>query len=470
MRFIHSPFAPIAPLCSALLCRINSRTRPSVSRYALSAFFLAALLLLAACSGGGDDIIPPKPEPEPTPEPTPPEPEPDPKPAVEAKYIPSKIEINTVGAQPIKSREKKDTVHCTVAITSDVEGWSAVLDGRIRGRGNSTWLWYPKKPYRLKLTDGAEVLGMASNKDWVFLANYRDPTHLMNSFVFLLGQKMGLPFTNNVRYAEVTLNGEYIGLYQITEQIKQGKNRVNIDKKEGILLALDRDDGPELSQEGDNFWSKVYQMPVCVKHPEDDADYDLIRDEFAIVEQAVKSADYDTADKVLDIKSLIDYLIIQELVENVELVAPRSVYFYRDKGGKWTAGPLWDFDAGFDFDWTNMTTSHNYFKDYRELVLGTKPATHQGSYDPWGLPYFFTDLFKSQKFVKQYKDRWAEIKPQIMSDVWVEMMNYYKGNEYAVKRDNEKWPIGKNHSTEVSSMQQWLNRRISYLDAIIQDY
>ena len=45
---------------------------------------------------------------------------------------------------------------------------------KIRGRGNSTWSYFPKKPYRIKLDEKSEVLGLKSDKDWIVLANYND--------------------------------------------------------------------------------------------------------------------------------------------------------------------------------------------------------------------------------------------------------------------------------------------------------
>jgi argininosuccinate synthase len=39
-----------------------------------------------------------------------------------------------------------------------------------KGRGNSTWMM-PKKPYAIKLSSKAEVMGMPKHKRWALLAN-----------------------------------------------------------------------------------------------------------------------------------------------------------------------------------------------------------------------------------------------------------------------------------------------------------
>lgn len=388
---------------------------------------------------------------------------------IDSPYVVSKMSIITEANSPVVSKE--EYINCHIKIESENSGWNSVADGRIRGRGNSTWLWYPKKPYRIKLDQAQEILGLKAEKDWILLANYRDPTHMMNTFVFLLGEKLGLPYTNYSRYVEVTLNNVYIGLYQLTEQVEQGSERVAIDKNEGFLISLNADDGPELNPTGlDNFWSTVYKMPVCVKSPDVEAEPGKLqsaKNEFTKLEQAVKSGNYSEISKLLNISSLIDYLIIQELVYNVEVAAPRSIYMFKDKTGLWNMGPLWDFDAGFDFDWGTMYIGHNFFNNYKELVLGTDPANHKGGYI---VPSFFTDLFKNKQFVSEYKNRWNETNGEIMTDSWLKTTHYVDSCRPAMKRNSDRWPIDKEYDIEIRRMENWLRNRINYLNTVINNY
>lgn len=385
-------------------------------------------------------------------------------------FIAGQLVINTAGGAAITSKE--DYVEATFSLSHSCPEWDMEeVSGGIRGRGNSTWLWYPKKPYRIKFDKKQSLLGLPKAKSWVLLAEYRDPTKLMNAFVFELGNLMGLPYTNHNRYVEVVLNGKPQGLYHLTEQVQQNENRVNIDETEGILMQLDRDDGPELAPDAaDNFWSAVYSMPVCVKNPDEPSatQLDMVKEALRPLEEAVNACDYTRVDELLDIRSMIDFLIVQELVYNVELDAPRSMYMHKDIGGdKWHMGPLWDFDAGFDFDWTNMTTSHNYFSDYRELVLGTRPATHAGT--QYRVPGFFSDMFKMPAFVTAYKARWIEIKPMI-DIAMTTAVKYYQTNGQLWYDDSQLWPIGKSSSTEISRMRTWLRNRADYLDGIVAGY
>jgi hypothetical protein len=74
----------------------------------------------------------------------------------------------------------------------------------IKGHGNSTWE-LPKKPYKLKLSDKAELLGMPAGKDFVLLANYLDRTLIRTAVAFALSERMGLPYTPRSRFVEVFL-------------------------------------------------------------------------------------------------------------------------------------------------------------------------------------------------------------------------------------------------------------------------
>lgn len=437
---------------------------------------LAAVLMMAAC---GNDMNGDDPRPEPQPE----------QPAPSAAHAVAVMDITTENGAPIKGKEKEDYVNCTISIDHPDDKWDYEGTGRIRGRGNSTWLWYDKKPYRIKLDEKASIVGLSAEKDWVLLANFRDPTHMMNTFVFELGHVMGLPYTNHSRYMEVNLNGEYIGLYQLTEQIEQGKNRVAVDDVEGVLIALDVDDGPEESRNSkDNFWSEVYQMPVCVKFPED-IDVTGIKKDFAQLESAILSirkskgddaaikAGMDKVRELLDVQSFIDFLIIQELIYNVELAAPRSMYMHKDKGGKWVMGPLWDFDAGFDFDWGTMTDGHHFFESYKEYVLGPDPIHHSGAY--W-VPEFFTDIFRSDEFCEEFIARWEEISPLIMTEAWDNTEKYIIAAEEAMKRNAERWPIyfpsdswpqeEISFDNEIANMYGWLASRVDHLTPIFNRY
>lgn len=387
------------------------------------------------------------------------------------KYTVFTLHITTLDEAPILVKEEWIPCHFSLDGKGEYSDYSGT--GRIRGRGNSTWEWYDKKPYKIKLDEKSKLLGLDKAKDWNLLANYRDVTDLMNAIAFEAARYMKMPNTNHTRFVEVFLNEEYIGLYQLTEKIEVDKNRIDIDKEGGVLLSFDEDDGPNLSPSAtDNFWSKVYGLPMCIKHPDNPTNEQLkaIKADFAVLESAIKARDYDKVDSLMDVASFIHILQLHELFLNVELAAPRSLYMYRDKGGKYTFGPVWDWDAGFDFDWSTMMTGHNFFSNPYVLLLGSDPATQtnaRGGYNP-----FFSDMFADRRFMQQYKDLWDEVSEDIIPHCWDEMDRYVAAlNKGAYKRDFLAWPIkGKDVATEINKMKKWTMTRIDVVDDAVRHY
>ena len=279
-------------------------------------------------------------------------------------------------------------------------------------------------------------------------------------------------------YVEVFLNRQYIGLYQLTEKIEIKQNRIPISETEGLLMSFDQDDGPSLSPyDGDNFWSKVFNLPLCVKSPENltPEQLDSIREDFAQLETAVKAHDYAAVDALMDIPSFIGILQLHEFLYNVEIDAPRSLYMFKEIGGKYTFGPVWDWDAGFDFDWGTMTTGHRFFTDYRELIYGNDPLKGTGA--AYNINKFWREMFGNTTFVKQYKDTWNTFSDSIYLRNWAETMKYADAltTEGAYSRDLRRWPMRTNNiihqtQTEIQKMSNWLRDRKDYLDDIIANY
>ena len=429
---------------------------------------LFLLLFLAACRPEEEPIIDP----------------PAPEPAVDTLgyfvYGLAAIDIVTDGRVAVDSKDPADYRPCR--ITVDGGGVFADYEGRgqIRGRGNSTWEWYPKKPYRIKLDEPSPLLAMPQNRDWVLLADYRDVTHLMNNVGFTLAHVLGLPYTNHSRYATVTLNGQNMGLYMVTEQVEQGGNRVAIDADGGLLLALDINDGPgDKPSATDNFYSEVIRMAVAVKSPSDPDPVQLAwaRTEFAQLERAIMNLDYGQVSALMDVPSMIDYLIVEEVIANVELdnnPSARSVYIHRDLGGKWTMGPVWDCDGGFCYNWGDMYDyrgwGHTYFESFRTLILGSQPFTGKGAYGSGPSP-FFSRMFGMPEFVRAFKARWQEKRDEMLATALQTIDDTYAVIATAMRADCTLWSIRNyNPAEQVAKLRLWLNDRFDYLDTVFAAY
>lgn len=376
----------------------------------------------------------------------------------------------------------------------------APRSAKIRMRGNSTRLWYPKKPYRIKFDSKVSMLGLSENKDWVLLANYRDQSKFMNAIAFDMAREMGsFKFVNANRFVEVEVNGDYKGVYQLTEQVEQAKTRVNTGTN-GVLLALDKDDGPELSpNETNNFYSKIYKMPVAVKYPKNPNAEQLnsIAEDLKKLEQAIASANYDSVQKLLDVNSFIDFILLQEITRNVELEAPRSMFIYKDESGLYRMGPVWDFDGGFGYSWDEATKE--YFSS-NTFILGSSnpskspynctaenkdswgmcnsPNNNRGqlrnfgsnNYDGYAVPGFFVNLFSNEEFLAAYKMRFEQIKSTLLENTFSKLDSYIAETSVALENDAKKWQPVRPYNTEIVSLKNWLTLRLNSYSSILQEY
>jgi spore coat protein CotH len=392
----------------------------------------------------------------------------------------AKLHITTEGSKEITSRDTFMLCHYVMEGGSLFKSFES--DGNIRGRGNSTWSWYDgliygRRPYRIKFDKKTNVLGLPKSKDWILLANWRDGSFMMNAFTNELGRYLGFPFNCHNRFCEVYINNEYNGLYQICEQIERDEHRVDISDA-GVIVSLDADDGPDLSPTAtNNFWSSIYYLPVAVKFPKDEdltaEKMTAIKQDFNMLESLVNKHIYANVAARLDIKSLIDFLIVQELTCNVELDAPRSMYMYRDSLNVWHFGPLWDFDAGFDFDWSDMYTGHTYYTS-QKLLYGTNPA----NYPTYGTgTRFFLRMFKNSQFVTEYKKRWVEVKDNLVASIFTNLDNYKSQIAQAQARNAVRWPIywrdgvtKIDYDSEYSKFKKWITARISVMTTAINSY
>ena len=139
------------------------------------------------------------------------------------------VYINTEGGQAITSKEKYIDAEMVVQGNETYNSKTTKLYSgatEIRGRGNSTW-GQPKKPYRLKLDKKTDLLGMGKSKHWVLLANYLDESLQRNALAYNLSGAMGMEQMSTV-FVDVVLNGDYVGNYQLCENIRVDPTRVDI--------------------------------------------------------------------------------------------------------------------------------------------------------------------------------------------------------------------------------------------------
>ena len=315
----------------------------------------------------------------------------------------------------------------------------------VKGRGNSTW-GYPKKPYRLKLNKKAEICGLGKAKNYVLLANHLDPTLMLNSVAFKIGRLLELPFTNHAIPVDVVLNGIYKGSYLLTEQIEVKENRVDLDENNSVMWELDSywDDEPK-------FKSTAFNLPVMVKDP------DLTTEQFeywkkdfnAFTTQFAKEPlEGNSYVDMIDIESVAKFLITFNLVHNMEINHPKSVFLYKEGNGKYVMGPIWDFD----YEGTS-----NHFGRYNTPLFSSSMN---------GVGTAFFQRFLQDSRVKAiYKRTWQDFKNNKLDALLQYVDDYAVMLKPSVERNSELWENTRSFDTKVKELKTWLRNRADYIDS-----
>lgn len=340
------------------------------------------------------------------------------------------------------------------AVLIDAQG-DTLFQGNLdhfKTRGNKTFN-ERKKPFALKFPQKQSLFGLARSKSFVLLANASDESHIRNAIGLDVARAIGIPAS---RYAFLTLyvNGNYWGLYQMTNKVDVGKNALDITNLEklnelantkpleeyvwygfgrkkqvvlrkGVLLDNDPDDitggyllditGPHIaygksvsgfvSNAGDNIRirSPKYASPREV---------DYIAERYDEMESAVHAIDGIHPEtgrhysEYLDVKSFARYYLLNEILWNID-GGYASFMLYKDADAidsKFYAGPAWDYDRILNnaaFLKSFVAFTNEYYVDQKKEIMG---ETFSG-----GLLYY---LCKHEDFQQVVRDCYLnEISP-----------------------------------------------------------
>lgn len=323
----------------------------------------------------------------------------------------------------------------------------------IRGRGNSTWN-YPKKPYRLKLTTKSEVLGLPSARNWVLLANYLDPSLMCNTVAMKIGRDLGLPYTNQTIPVDLTINGQYRGSYLLTQQVEVNENRVDIGDN-GFLFELDT-----YFDEKYKFKSSNYNLPVMIKSPELESlsEVSPIQDDFQNLEDKIFSSNFpkNNYTEFLDVNAFAKFILVYFLTGNEEVNHPKSIYVTKKVGGKYTFGPIWDFDWAYGFE-----SGDKHFTNASRPLFWSGNAVGTR---------FFKRLFEDPQVQNAFRSEWSNFKQHKFDNLLKYIDEYALLIKESKSKDELIWKKGENFDADVSRLKQYLRGRSAYIDSYIAGF
>ena len=339
---------------------------------------------------------------------------------------------------------------------------AAPLTMEIKGRGNYTWTGFDKKPYRIKLTDKQPLLGMNKSKHFALLAHADDARDkkgfLRNAAGFELSKLIGMAWTPEAKPIEVVLNGDYIGLYFLTETIRVDKDRVNIVEQEdeetdpakitgGWLVEIDNyDDDPHITiKEGDGhtMWF-TYKTPEELSKEQET----FLGNEMSRLDDLIYgNKNSDELWQYLDMDALARFYIVQELTDNYESFHG-SCYLYREMGDgqKWKFGPVWDFGSSFNRDKSQYLFEGDVWHNHWIPEVCKFPAFMEYVKKIWN-EFYPTEFSKVFTFTSEHLNLL-----QTAASVDAKRWSEYSGNADLTKRVNQV-------SERLLKNAEWLNEQ-----------
>lgn len=341
----------------------------------------------------------------------------------------------------------------------------------IRLRGNST-LNLDKKSYRFKFPKKSNPLhlGDGSAKSWNLVANYYDTSLLRSMTAYHLGDMLdNMPYTPNSRSVEVYVNGSYQGVYLLCEAVNVAKSRVAITEdttkieEDGYLVEMSR-----YAEEN------VFTVDCCQYEVKSDVsgDPEIAAKQIAYISNyteqalhALKSGSQSETEKYIDIPSLIDNYLANELCKNVD-AGWDSYYFSKDAGGKLTFHPMWDYDLAL-----GNNTEAKGISDAKGLGIFDVTDSSANS-NPW-LCYAIRCSWFREMLQARWDEKLAEIETlpdfvrteaSVNADSYNQ--NFTKWNTLGRKVYNETDEAAalKTHSEHAAYLANWLNQRITWLN------
>lgn len=346
------------------------------------------------------------------------------------------LHIDTQGNAPVTSKE--DYLKGTYYLDAlGLQGYESIgsadapLPLQIKGRGNYTWTGFDKKPYRLKLDSKAPLLGMNKSKHFALLAHADDSYGFMRNIVgFQLSRLVGMPWTPADKPVEVVLNGDYIGLYFLTETIRVDEDRVNIVEQPdeatgpdeitgGWLMEIDNYDSDphvEITEGNGERIIFTYKTPEVLSSEQ--TAYLLAQ--VNAMNKAIYATDKSSTawENLIDIDRLARFYIVQEVIDNGESFHG-SCYLNKETGTdtKWMFGPVWDFGSTFN-------------RDKRQYI-------YQG--DVWNQTWI-GEICRFPRFIDKVKEIWDEFYTGSYTTLYAYIDDYASRIAKAAEADARRWP------------------------------
>lgn len=320
----------------------------------------------------------------------------------------------------------------------------------INGRGNSTWD-SEKKPYSLELTQKTDLLGMGAAKNWILLANYYDSSNMGNKMSYDFAAAVGCAYTPECQWVDLYLNGNYAGLYVLSERNEVDSQRVDIPESESFLIST------ELAHRwiGRNYDAFFSKRELFLRVQYAGMPLEWMQEIWQSVEDAIYADDGidprtgRSWDELIDVTSWAQQFLLWEVFAEFD-AGTLSKFFYYDPGTDLvSAGPIWDMD-----NIMNNCGRHpaNILAAQRRYIWGREQES------------LFYRLWQKERFQETVKELYREIyRPRLLELEESGMEDYLAQIRLAAFQNGLRWG-GLDTVGVVENRRQYLRERLAFLD------
>lgn len=386
----------------------------------------------------------------------------------------------------------------------------------IKGRGNSTWKSNDKKSYNIKLASKADLFGLGKSKKWSLLANRSDASMIRNTLAFSLGEELGLPYVMASEYFNFYVNGEYQGVYQLTEKVEIDEKRVDIFNLNDATEEVNEKDleeyplaGAQKSMEWDTYkyadipndpeeieGGYLLELEKLYRYPEEASGFVTERGQAVVIKEpeyaTKKQASYISSyyqefedalyapdgynqygrhySEYVDMDSFAEIYILLEFTQNFDGCSS-SFFLSKDVDGKLVFSPPWDYDLGFGVHMPNDLINH--VPDVADPSIFYIRTCFIGNHNEraYGL---LAQAFRHNDFQERVSEIWEEKFGGCYEDLKSNIDSFSGLLQEPVYADSVRWNIFgttdretilSSHRAHVDAIRSFVDTRYQFLDA-----
>lgn len=399
------------------------------------------------------------------------------------------IHIITEDEQPVLSRE--EYVPAVIRVFNCDASCEMAEEGGVRVRGNSTAEQGDEKPYRIRFEKKQNMLGLHGGRkyrNWVLLRTY---WHLCPDYMgFRLAETIfeGKYYSSDCMFVNLYMNGKDLGVYLLCEQNQAARDRMDVyepgegEEQTNVGYLLEMDNYPDDEHPGFSIGDKPAVEDFTGRKRLLQGKYYAIKSDLRSDEQgryirnwltgaynvlyeaangramkldgqlqavpAEEMTPFEAVEGLLDLESLADMLILEELIQNYD-VGAGSFYMAVDFSADSKYQKL-TFLGPWDMSWAYIEPADGgyYAGTFQNHIQGMDNS------NPW-----FVLAMKLEGFQQIVKNRWKALSESgALTDTTRQVLEDIEGLAGDLGKENES------KLAEGRKIVEYVNARIRWLD------